>query len=320
MPRFARNPPGRSHVTAYMPAEPFEPKDESEVRRIHADTYAGMRLDRFLWQPCQQVESLEIECSTKLVYREGASVVGYAAGYALDATHYRLNLLVDRRRAGRGVGTSLLKELEAGVRWAGGEYLQARLLEGTPSGLDFALARGFEEVHRMRGMTLRARDFSYEEWQPLRRRLSAEGFSLTTLEDEERATPDALDRLAELHAGAQEGWPSPDPTWRAEDAGLWRSIFGGAASPQLFSIMKLGDRYVGYTSAWRDNAVGTAVHPEFRGRGVATYMKAHNLGLCVGAGGDYFESSSANPSMIRVNLKLGYALNGLAEIRLLRRL
>jgi hypothetical protein len=34
-----------------MTPAPFEPKDLDEVRRIHADTFAAMRLESFLWQP-----------------------------------------------------------------------------------------------------------------------------------------------------------------------------------------------------------------------------------------------------------------------------
>jgi GNAT superfamily N-acetyltransferase len=302
-----------------MRVEPFGTKDLREVRRLHADVFGRVRLDSFLWQPCQQVESLELE-GPKYVARGGAGVSGYAAAYPLDATHFRLNLIVAPSRTGWGVGTRLLSELEAEVRRRGGLYLQARLLEGAGSGLAFALARGFEEIHRMRGMSLRAGDFRHDRWQPLGRRLSEEGFSLTTLKAETEAGRGPVDKLVELHARAQEGWPSPDPTWHTDDAGRRRSLFTDVARPELFSIMKLGERYAGYTSAKRQNLTATAVDPDLRGRGVATYMKAHNLALCIAAGEDYFETCSASPAMIRVNEKLGYRPNGLVEVRLLKRL
>ena len=80
--------------------------------------------------------------------------------------------------------------------------------------------------------------------------------------------------------------------------------------------MKHGEEYVGYTSADRNNMLGTAVHPRHRGRGVSTYLKALNLKRLIDDGVDYFESSSANPAMLKVNEKLGYKPNGLAEVRL----
>jgi GNAT superfamily N-acetyltransferase len=300
-----------------MPVTIFEPTDVSQVRRIHAAVFAGAHLESFLWQPCQQVESLEMDCP-KRVYREGASVVAYAAAYPLDETHFRLNLIVDPRRARRGIGTLLLNELESDMRELGGRHPQARLLEGMEASLAFALARGFEEVHRMRGMTLHARDFSYARYSPLGEKLSALGYTLTTLRDEAEA--DAVEKLADLHASAQVGWASPDPTLESVPPGQPHSLFVGIAFPELFSIMKRGDLYVAYTSAKRANQSATAVRPGHRGLGVATYMKAHNLRLCIAEGENRFETCSASPAMIRVNEKLGYRLNALAEVRLLKRL
>lgn len=302
-----------------MRVEPFETKDTAEVMRLRAETFGPVRLNRFLWKPCQQVESLE-SGGPKYVCREGAEVTAYAAAYPLDGTHFRLNLIVSPRRTGRGMGTRLLGEVEAEVKRLGGLYMQARLLEGMRASLAFALSRGFEEVHRMRGMSLRAGDFDYGAWRPLGARLAAEGFRVTTLKEEAEAGGEHVEKLLELHRLAQEGWPEPDPTWKTEDTSRQRAIFTEVLSPELFTVMKFGEVYVGYTSAARANMVGTVVRPDFRGRGVATYMKARNLALCVEAGEEYFETSSANPAMIHVNEKLGYKLNGLAEVRLLKRL
>lgn len=83
-------------------------------------------------------------------------------------------------------------------------------------------------------------------------------------------------------------------------------------------MMKHHDTLIAYTSAVRKNKSGTAVHPDYRGCGVATYLKAYNLARCIDDGQTYFETSSANPAMIRVNEKLGYRLNGLTEVRLLK--
>jgi len=53
---------------------------------------------------------------------------------------------------------------------------------------------------------------------------------------------------------------------------------------------------------------------------LATYLKACDLKQLIDADVEYFESSSANPAMLRVNEKLGYKLNGLTEIRLAKHL
>lgn len=38
----------------------FQNIDYQDVVRIRDQTFAGMRLDQFIWQPCQQVESLQL--------------------------------------------------------------------------------------------------------------------------------------------------------------------------------------------------------------------------------------------------------------------
>jgi GNAT superfamily N-acetyltransferase len=118
---------------------------------------------------------------------------------------------------------------------------------------------------------------------------------------------------------AKEGWHSPDPTWpdtrTLEDI---RSLFQHILVPERFSIMQCSDHYVAYTSAERSNQTGTAVHPAYRGRGIATALKAYDLHRCILDGQTYFETSSANPAMLKVNERLGYRFNGLTEVRMLK--
>lgn len=95
-----------------------------------------------------------------------------------------------------------------------------------------------------------------------------------------------------------------------------RQNFSYITAPDAVAIMKRGEKYVAYTSSERRNMLGTATHPKYRGRGIATYLKALNIKKLIDGGTNYFESSSANPAMLMVNEKLGYKLNGLTEIRL----
>lgn len=298
---------------------PFQPSDGEQILSIHRKIYQNLHLERFLWQPCQQIESLEKDCF-KIVCKD-EKIKGYAAVYALDKTHFRLNLLVEPESAKRGIGTKLLRKVESEAKNQGCQSLQARILEGMEASLAFALANGFAEVHRMRGMSLHAEDFSFEKWAELGKRLAAENFTVTTLENEIEAGNQPFEKLARLHKEAAKDWASPDPTMRqnTDDEHL-REIFSNAKKPDRVSIIKHGEKYVGYTSAERENMLGTAVHPSYRGRGIATYLKACDLKMQFTGGVKYIESSSANPAMIRVNQKLGYRLNGLTEIRLVKNL
>lgn len=298
---------------------PFEETDRSAILRIHQETYGQLNLVRFLWQICQQIESLEKE-SVKIVCKD-ASVIGYAAIYPVEENSFRLNLLVDPQYTRREIGTALFNEIEIQARNIGAQQLEARIIEGMNESLAFALSRNFVEIHRMRGMSLDADDFSFENWRALGEKLSAKGFTPTTFAAEERAGQNPMEKLIELQKYAVEGWfltgLSSKPDVSDEQ---FRRYFSSITVPENVSIMKHREKYIAYTSTERKNMLGTATHPKYRGYGIATYLKALNLKKLIDSGTSYFESSSANPAMLRVNEKLGYKSNGLTEIRLAKKL
>ena len=277
-----------------------------------------MNLSRFVWEPCQQVESLDRQ-SIGFVFEDG-DVRGYGAAYQLDATHFRLNLIVDPRHSRNRIGSQLLQKIEEEVFRANGKYLQARVLEAMPASLNFALARGFVQVHVMRGMSLRTVDFSFRKWNQLGQDLSARGFVLTSLKKELESDCEAISKLVQLYKLARQGWPSPDPTWQFDPlADNLRAQLTTIKYPEHFSILKLKGNYIGFTSA-KNLATGTGVHPQYRNLGVATYLKAFNINHCIEAGEDHFESATASAPMQRVNEKLGYRFNGLSEVRFVKEL
>jgi len=82
----------------------------------------------------------------------------------------------------------------------------------------------------------------------------------------------------------------------------------------VFFIATHKQRYVGFTSFF---GIGTAVHPEYRGRGIATLLKAGSIADGQGRGLRGQTTSTASPAMQRVLEKLGYRRMW-SEIRLLR--
>ena len=298
-----------------MSVKPFCKSDKKRVLSISDATFASTDFSRFNWQPSRQVESLEQQC-TKFVFAD-KDTNGYVAAYGLDDTHFRLNLIVAPGHLRKGIGSQLLQRIEQEVIREQGIYLQARVFESMPPGLKFALDRGFTQIHTMRGLSLHAADFSFEKWIELGRKLSV-GYVFTTMKEELAAGVDAVGKLAQLYKFARHDWPSPDPTWQLDISSENLSAsFVRIKYPEHFSIVKAGDEYVGFTSA-RNLAIGTAVHPDYRNLGLATYLKAVDLNRCINDGEEYFESATANPAMQRVNEKLGYRLNGLAEVRFVK--
>jgi len=303
-------------VIVEMSITSFENSLTKAVLYLRDALYGSLNLSSFTWQPCQQIDSLDQKCS-RFVHVDQV-LDGYVGAYKLDDTHYRLNLIVDPRQTGKGIGSSLLSKIENEVSQAGGQYLQARIFECMPPSLSFAVNRGFSRVHTMRGMSLRKSDFSFDRWKSLGEKLNKMGFHVTTMKDEAEKGDDPIAGLAELHKLARQGWPSPDPTWQL-DGSLedLKRPFTNLSSPERFWIMKHKDTYVGFTSA-TNRTPGTAVHPDVRNRGIATYLKAHDINQCIKDGKEYFESCTASGSMRRVNEKLGFRLNGLAEVRFVK--
>jgi len=299
-----------------MPVTSFCESHREKVLTLRDVTFALLNLSQFMWQPCQQVESLDQQ-SIRFVYDDAK---GYGAAYQLDNTHFRLNLIVHPSHLREGIGSRLLQRVEQEVVRLKGKYLQGRALEVMPESLSFALARGFTQIHIMRGMSLRAIDFSFADWEGLGEDLFARGFRLTSLKEELGSDGSAIDKLAELYGRVREGWPSPDPTWEVDMATEnFRSQFTEIKYPELFSIIKIQDEYIGFTSA-KNLATGTGVHPDYRNLGIATYLKAFNIKQCIENGEEFFESATASPAMQRVNEKLGYRPNGLSEVRFVKEL
>jgi len=298
-----------------MSVTPFCESHKKRVLSLSDATFVSTNFSRFKWQPCRQVESLDQQC-TKFVFA-GENLNGYVAAYRLDDTHFRLNLIVDPSNVRKGIGSQLLQKIEQEVIREQGNYLQARVFENMPASLRFALDRGFTQIHTMRGMSFNAADFLFEKWRELGQKLSA-GFVFTSLKEELETDVNAIDKLAQLYKLARHDWPSPDPSWQL-DSSLenLRAPFVRIKYPEHFSIVKAGNEYIGFTSA-RNLATGTAVHPDYRNLGLATYLKALDLKRCINDGEEYFESATANPAMQRVNEKLGYRLNGLAEVRFVK--
>lgn len=300
-----------------MPVTLFCESHREGVLAIKDATFASMNLGQFVWQPCQQIESLD-QPSSRYVF-EDSTLKGYGAAYQLDETHYRLNLIVHPDHLRKGIGSQLLNIVEQDVTRANGKYLQARVFEDMPASVNFALASGFTRIHVMRGMTLRAADFCFDKWKDMGQQLS-DRFVVTTLKMELESGADPVDKLARLYKLAREGWPSPDPTWRIDDTPeTLRAPFTNIKDPEHFSIMKDGDEYIGFTSA-RNVGTGTAVHPNYRNLGIATFVKAFDIDRCINDGDEHFESATANTAMQRVNEKLGYRFNGLAEVRFVKEL
>ena len=104
--------------------------------------------------------------------------------------------------------------------------------------------------------------------------------------------------------------PAPAPEWLAQQAlGLPDSL------PDAFFIVRDGLRYVGMSYLHRDTEMPgrllqriTAIHADYRGRGIALALKLKTIAYAQQHGFDEIRTAveSNNPSMLAINARLGF--------------
>ncbi|HTM51446.1 MAG TPA: GNAT family N-acetyltransferase [Bryobacteraceae bacterium] len=302
----------------------WSPADLDAAKQIHAATYPeyqaaadGVRYLR-RWQPASQWSAPRLCIGRYLASEKG--VLAYASLWESRPGKLRFDLMTHPARRRRGAGQSLLTRLLSDAAGCGAATLQARVRDDHPEAADFLARRGFAETQRMSALELLTAGFQYTPWSPLVDRLARNGIVITTLEQEQAAGEDWLSRLRELYNAALPDWPDPDSgpgsvrPVTLED--FRRRAENEFKRRETFFIATARNLYVGACCLL---AFGTAVHPLYRGQGIATALKASALRLAKEQGITALTTGTASPAMRAVNGKLGYRVYG-TEIRLVKRL
>ncbi|HEX8694113.1 MAG TPA: GNAT family N-acetyltransferase [Longimicrobium sp.] len=253
-------------------------------------------------------------------------IVGYAALWRVRDGKFRFDALVHPDARGRGIGGALFGAVLDAAEEAGAATLQGRAWDDDPGSLAFLRRRGFHEVHRMVELRLDLAAADLSPFAALPERLAAEGFRFRTFEQAQAEDADFWAKLTALQNAAAADWPDPDPggPFVAMSEEKARGFFAGfRALPGGFFVADEGGRYAGYSGAGLDEHAPaghagsgpTAVHPAYRGRGLATALKYLGLAEARRQGYTVAVSQSANPAMVRVNEKLGFRRDR-AEVRL----
>jgi RimJ/RimL family protein N-acetyltransferase len=252
-----------------------------------------------------------------------AEVAGRAIAYAYffeiawapPAGRYWCVIRVLPEYGRRGIGEMLYQQLLADLHARGA---QAALLEldDTQAALRPALERrGFRPLLHSWAFSLDPRACDLAAFAAPDPRLGHLQF--TTLADELARGADWLPPLHQLYSSVAgdvpipiDPHPTPPPAWLAEQAlGLPESL------PEAFFIVRDGKRYVGMSYLHRDDDPNrllqriTAIHAEYRGRGIALALKLKTIAYAQQHGFHEIRTAveSNNPSMLAINAKLGFA-------------
>jgi len=299
---------------------PWAESDAGSDRQISQAIYPEYREepDHPAWFPAQQLGAPR-EYSSRYVAVDTRTDqrVGYATLWELRPRRYRFDLGVRPESLGHGLGGQLFSCVLNDAQEFGATGIQARVRDDKTEALAFVRRRDFAESHRMGAYRLDIAGEAFASAQTFFRELHDSGIEVTTLAAVREEDAHWLERLYELYSAAREGWPDPDPDPQGPSAismEQFKSWLDGLRSPEVFFIATHKQQHVGFTSFF---GIGTAVHPEYRGRGIATLLKAGSVADARGRGLRGQTTSTASSAMQRVLEKLGYRRTW-SEVRLLK--
>lgn len=239
----------------------------------------------------------------------GAATVGRIHVQAPDYPDLWGTLGVVAAARRRGVGSALLDAIARSAAAAGKTGLQVRCRADRPESIAFLVHRGFTELERMKAVRLELAGRTQPAVEV------PDGLELTSLAERPGL-------VAGVHAVALETFadiPGGDEPMAVGDLAEFRArdVDRPGIPPDAFMVAVVSgtDRVVGYASlqhvpgrpgvAWHDM---TAVHRDWRGRGLATTLKLASIGWAVRHGLTALETGNdeANAPMRAVNARLGY--------------
>src|SRR5215469_15568917 len=237
-------------------------------------------------------------------------IIGAGAWWRVRLDKFRIDLLVASEWRRRGIGSGLLGHLVSQARTARAATLQARAESDDQEALGFLVGRGFVETMRMHRLVLDVPGVDLTPHMDILDRLAGQGISIVSLEHELAARQDCWAEFCRLYNAAREGWldPDPGPPRPPLTPSQFRRRHHASADEHGVGIFECflavrGDRYVGFTGA-----MGTAVEPAFRGKGIATAVKLRAITSAREHGVAVLSTSTGNPAMVRANQRLGFQL------------
>jgi len=206
---------------------------------------------------------------------------------------------------GRGIGTSLLRAVSGWAERAGVDALVSQLAENEELGLSWARRRGFVEIGRDACLALDLRSVPTPAVE------APEDVELTTLAECPELIRGVYEVLLEAEPdvpGSEEIVLPPFEEWRQTE------FFWAVKSPEAVFIARTPTEVVGLASLdlKADGLavhVGTGVKRAWRGRGVATALKATQIAWAKDAGYTRLETSNdtRNEPILRLNEAFGYS-------------
>ncbi len=252
--------------------------------------------------------------------RPAQAVVGYASIEQQEGNYhprkYWAQVSVDPDHQGRGVGSALFARLEREARSLDALALWASVSEAEVRGVRFFHDRGFIEQRRFHRSRLDLG--TVPDRYPFDRTEALEkaGIAITTLREEGPERSTVRDRLYDLRRATATDLPVlGEATPMSFEQFVRDELEGPGFLPEGTFLARVGEVYVGVTSLTR-SATGppgvhvgfTGVRREYRGKGIATTLKARSIDFARRAGLASMDTGNddANRPIRSINERLGF--------------
>ncbi len=225
------------------------------------------------------------------------------------------NVHVDPEWQHRGIGTAMYSHIAQELGRLQAVTVRADAREDKADAISFLQKRGFSERMRAWESRLRVREFDFSSFTQYAEKADSQGIRVSTLAEETRTDPESYRKLHELVAKAGADEPLPDKHTPISFETFLKQLNHPDVLPDCCFIAKDRERYVGLSEGLKSEKepkdlyqAGTAVLPEYRGRGIAMALK---LKVIEFAGRNGFEvvktqNDSTNVGMLHINQKLGF--------------
>ena len=297
----------------------FQPEDFPALVEIWNLTYpehpTTIEQERFEWGNFDTTKYLR---RRYVAVDPSGAVVGEASFSHMPSSHdperFGMWIGVHPQWRQKGVGTAFYEHLGGQFRALHARMLRTWMRETMTETAAWLARRGFREL--MRGWESRLDLGSFDPARFGNHSDPPQRVEIVTLAEELARDSDAIRVLYELDCAISPDEPRIDP-FTPPDFAMYRDwvLNSPGSMPEAIFIAKDGDRYVGLTELFRNEALPdtlqtgfTGIRREYRGRGIALALKLRALRWAKPRG--YREvrtwNSTLNAPMLGINVRLGF--------------
>ncbi len=254
-----------------------------------------------------------------LAYHTSGQIIG--AGHFFPVTWlpqpgtYWLTARVHPAYERHGVGTALLRQMEADLAALGAQAIWVMVPEEATTLLESLSQHGFREQMRSHPYTLRIAEAPAIDLAPAEARLAEHGLRLCTLAECRAEDADWLERIYTLHAALTRDVPIPEKIFTTREEFAAFAVEAPTALLEAFFVVRDGEHYVGLSfMQTRPDSPGTLFQeltgtlPAYRGLGLARVLKQLTIAYARANGFEQIVTwmEDTNRPMLAINAAYGF--------------